>query len=200
MPVSPGASGMQPPTPSPPRSKTSRPGVSNYGGIFDYDEKVSKLEEVSRALEDPAVWNDAARAQKLGKEKKTLEAVVLTLQQVDQQVGDLKELFELAGLDEDDDTFLAVEADLVGVEHLVADLEFRQIFNNPMDPSPCFIEIQSGAGGTEAQDWAGMLERMYLKYCEKKGFTAELLEESEGEVAGIKSATIKVEGEYAYGC
>jgi peptide chain release factor 2 len=154
---------------------------------------------VTRALEDPAVWNDAARAQELGKEKKALEAVVLTLQQVDQQVGDLQELFDLAGLEEDEATYLAVEADLAGVEKLVADLEFRRMFNNPMDPSPCFIEIQAGAGGTEAQDWAGMLERMYLKYCEKKGFQAELLEESEGEVAGIKSATIKVEGDYAYG-
>ncbi|MDY0011444.1 MAG: peptide chain release factor 2 [Rhodocyclaceae bacterium] len=166
---------------------------------LDYDEKASKLEEVNRALEDPAVWNDAARAQELGKEKKVLEGVVLTLQAVEQQLADLKELFELAGLEEDEDTYLAVEADLAGPEKLVADLEFRRMFNNPMDPSPCFIEIQSGAGGTEAQDWAGMLERMYLKYCEKKGFNVELLEESEGEVAGIKSATIKVAGEYAYG-
>jgi peptide chain release factor 2 len=85
------------------------------------------------------------------------------------------------------------------VEAKVANLEFRRMFSNPMDPSPCFIEINAGAGGTEAQDWAGMLERMYLRYCERKGFKTELLEESEGEVAGIKSATIRVEGEYAYG-
>ncbi len=154
---------------------------------------------MSRALEDPAVWNDAPRAQELGREKKALEGVVLILQTVDQQVRDLKDLFELAGMEDDEDTYLAVEADLVEVEKEVAGLEFRRMFNNPMDPSPCFIEIQAGAGGTEAQDWASMIERMYLKYCEKKGFTSELLEESEGEVAGIKSATIKVAGEYAYG-
>jgi peptide chain release factor 2 len=154
---------------------------------------------VNRALEDPAVWNDAARAQELGKEKKQLDGVVLTLQAVDRQTADLQELFDMAAGEQDDDTLLAVEADLCGVETLVGDLEFRRMFNNPMDPSHCFIEIQSGAGGTEAQDWAGMLERMYLKYCEKKGFKVELLEESEGEVAGIKSATIKVDGDYAYG-
>ena len=154
---------------------------------------------MSRALEDPAVWNDAPRAQELGREKKALEGVVLILQTVDQQVRDLKDLFELAGMEDDEETYLAVEADLVEVEKEVAGLEFRRMFNNPMDPSPCFIEIQAGAGGTEAQDWASMIERMYLKYCEKKGFTSELLEESEGEVAGIKSATIKVAGEYAYG-
>lgn len=93
----------------------------------------------------------------------------------------------------------AVEADLHALESKVAQLEFRRMFNNPMDPATAFIEIQSGAGGTEAQDWASMIERMYLRYCERKGFTVELMEESEGDIAGIKSATIKVGGEYAYG-
>jgi peptide chain release factor 2 len=179
--------------------RTSGSAASSYGGIFDYEDKVGKLEEVSRALEDPAVWNDAARAQELGKEKKSLEDVVLILQQVDQQAGDLIDLFEMAREEKDEDTVASIEGDLGSVEKLVALLEFRRMFSNPMDPNPCFIEIQSGAGGTEAQDWAGMLERMYLKYCEKKGFEVELLEESEGEVAGIKSATIKVGGDYAYG-
>jgi peptide chain release factor 2 len=105
----------------------------------------------------------------------------------------------MAREEKDEDTVASIEGDLGSVEKLVALLEFRRMFSNPMDPNPCFIEIQSGAGGTEAQDWAGMLERMYLKYCEKKGFEVELLEESEGEVAGIKSATIKVGGDYAYG-
>ena len=161
--------------------------------------KASKLEEVNIALEDPEVWNDAARAQELGKEKKLLEGVVLTLDTVARQSADLLELFEMAEAEDDEDTLEAVAGDMQALEGLVADMEFRRMFAHPMDASPCFIEIQSGAGGTEAQDWAGMLERMYLRYCERKGFSTELLEESEGEVAGIKSATIKVDGEYAYG-
>jgi peptide chain release factor 2 len=124
---------------------------------------------------------------------------VLTLDEVATQSDDLIELFEMAASEKDDDTLEAIEADMRGLEELVGGLEFRRMFSNPMDENACFIEIQSGAGGTEAQDWAGMLERMYLRYCERKGFDTELLEESEGEVAGIKSATIKVSGEYAYG-
>ena len=123
----------------------------------------------------------------------------MTLEEIDQGLADCKDLFELASMEEDEDTMQAVEADTAALEGRVGELEFRRMFNNPMDGNACFIEIQSGAGGTEAQDWAGMLERMYLRYCERKGFNVELLEESEGEVAGIKSATIKVGGEYAYG-
>ena len=186
-------------TPSPKNSPTSPPAVANYGGIFDYDEKASKLEEVNRALKDPAVWNNAERAQELGKEKRQLEDVVLTLQKIDAQSRDLKDLYELAEAEDDDDTFEAVEADLVELQGAIENLEFRRMFSNPMDPNNCFIEIQAGAGGTEAQDWAGMLERMYLRYGEKKGFTVELMEETEGEVAGIKNCTIKFSGEYAYG-
>ena len=186
-------------TPSPKNSPTSPPAVANYGGIFDYDVKASKLEEVNRALEDPAVWNNAERAQELGKEKRQLEDVVLTLQEIDAQSRDLKDLFELAEAEDDDDTFEAVEADLVELQGAIEKLEFRRMFSNPMDPNNCFIEIQAGAGGTEAQDWAGMLERMYLRYGEKKGFSVELMEETEGEVAGIKNCTIKFSGEYAYG-
>ncbi len=171
----------------------------NFGGIFDFDEKASKLEEVARALEDPAVWSDTARAQALAKEKKQLEDVVLVLTEMGQSAEDLQELLDLALSESDEDTFVAVEADLSQLEARVKQLEFRRMFNNPMDPSPCFIEIQAGAGGTEAQDWAGMLARMYLRYAERKGFKVELLEESEGDVAGLKGATIKVEGEYAYG-
>ncbi len=124
---------------------------------------------------------------------------MLTIRDAEQQVADYTELFDLASAEGDDDTILAIEADLAGTEKIVGGLEFRRMFSNPMDPNPCFLEIQSGAGGTEAQDWAGMLLRMYLKYCERKGFQAELMEESEGEVAGIKGATIKINGDYAYG-
>jgi peptide chain release factor 2 len=124
---------------------------------------------------------------------------VVTLQEIEQGIADGKDLFELASMEEDEDTMQAVEADVASVEARVGELEFRRMFSNPMDGNACFIEIQAGAGGTEAQDWAGMLERMYLRYAERKGFQVELLEESEGEVAGIKSCTIKVGGEYAYG-
>ena len=123
----------------------------------------------------------------------------MNLQEIDQGLADCKDLFELASTEDDEETMQAVEADTAALEGRVDELEFRRMFNNPMDGNACFIEIQSGAGGTEAQDWAGMLERMYLRYCERKGFQVELLEESEGEVAGIKSATIKIGGEYAYG-
>ncbi len=170
-----------------------------YGGIFDYPGKRDRLNEVIRIAEDPSLWNDNKRAQEIGKERKALEDVVLTLEVIDNDLGGARELFELAREEEDDDTLLSVADDITAVETKVAGLEFRRMFSNPMDPSPCFIEINAGAGGTEAQDWAGMLERMYLRYCERKGFKTELLEESEGEVAGIKSATIRVEGEYAYG-
>jgi peptide chain release factor 2 len=102
-------------------------------------------------------------------------------------------------MEDDESTLVALQADVADLERRVSDMEFRRMFSNPADPNNCFLDIQAGAGGTEAQDWASMLLRQYLKYCERKGFKAEVLELSEGEVAGIKSATIKVEGEYAYG-
>ncbi|MBS1210197.1 MAG: peptide chain release factor 2 [Proteobacteria bacterium] len=186
-------------TPSPTRCPSSSFGIRTCGGIFDYDNKAEKLIEVSTQLEDPAVWNEPKRAQDLGREKKELEGVVHTLDSVRAMLADCADMFELAAAEDDEETFASVEADVDEVEKRVAQLEFRRMFNNPMDPQPAFIEIQSGAGGTEAQDWAQMLERMYLRYCERKGFQVELMEESEGDVAGIKSATIKITGEYAYG-
>lgn len=173
--------------------------MQNCGGIFDYDNKAAKLEELNLELEDPKIWDDAGHAQALGKEKKLLEGVVLTLNRVRGQLKDARELYGLARGENDDDTLLAIEADLHAVEQEVAGLEFRRMFSNPLDPSNCFIDIQAGAGGTEACDWANMLLRQYLKYCERKGFKAELLEVTDGDVAGIRSAAIKVDGEYAYG-
>jgi peptide chain release factor 2 len=125
--------------------------------------------------------------------------VVVTLRDITQELADTGELFEMARAEDDEDTMAAVESDVAGIERRVADLEFRRMFANPADPNNCFIDIQAGAGGTEAQDWGAMLLRMYLRYCERKGFGVEVLEESEGEVAGIKTATIKVTGDYAYG-
>jgi peptide chain release factor 2 len=169
------------------------------GGIFDYDAKSARLTEVSQILEDPNIWNEAKRAQELGRELKSLESVVLTLNNIEQSLNDTGDLFEMAREENDDDTLNAVSADIDSIEQQVAAMEFRRMFNNPLDPNPCFIEIQSGAGGTEAQDWASMLLRMYIRYGERKGFTVEVLEESEGDVAGIKSATLRYTGDYCYG-
>ena len=170
-----------------------------YGGIFDYDAKSARLAEVSQILEDPSIWNDASRAQELGRELKSLEGVVVSLNNIDQNLNDTGDLFEMAREENDEDTLNAVSADIDSIEKAVAAMEFRRMFNNPLDPNPCFLEIQSGAGGTEAQDWASMLLRMYIRYGERKGFTVEVLEESEGDVAGIKSATLRLTGDYCYG-
>ena len=125
--------------------------------------------------------------------------MVGTIERVGAGIADATELFELAKAEGDDATLESVGQDSASLDREVAALEFRRMFSNPLDPNPCFVDIQAGSGGTEAQDWAAMLERMYLKYCDKKGFKAEVLEQSEGEVAGIKSATLKVIGDYAYG-
>jgi len=145
------------------------------------------------------VWEDAKRAQDLGREKKLLDGVVQRILELESGLSDADELFEIARSEDDDSTLVSVEEDVHRLEALVADLEFRRMFSNPADPSPCFMEIQAGAGGTEAQDWAQMLLRQYLRYCERKGFKAEVLEETEGDTAGIKGASLKIEGEYAYG-
>ncbi|NJD89159.1 MAG: peptide chain release factor 2 [Betaproteobacteria bacterium] len=166
---------------------------------LDFDAKKTRLAEVSRILEDPGVWNDAARAQELGRERASLEGIVNVIEQIESGLKDSSELFALAKAEGDDDTLVAVRSDAAGIEKLVAGLEFRRMFANPMDPNNCFVDINAGQGGTEAQDWAQMLLRMYLKYCDKKGYKVEVLDESEGEVAGLKSASIKVNGAYAYG-
>lgn len=171
----------------------------NYGGIFDFDNKQERLAEVNQLAEDPAIWNDAKRAQELGRERKLLEDVVLGLTQVDQDLADAAELFEMAQAENDEDSLLSIASDVQDIEKRVAALEFRRMFSNPADPNNCFIDIQAGAGGTEACDWASMLLRQYLRYCERKGFKVEVLEQTDGDVAGIRSASLKVEGEYAYG-
>ncbi|MCK9512388.1 MAG: peptide chain release factor 2 [Pigmentiphaga sp.] len=166
---------------------------------LDYAVKSDRLHVVNAELEDPGVWNDPKHAQDLGREKKNLEDVVLVLDEIQRGLNDSHELLELAEADDDDATLLAIEADVDRLGERIEMLEFRRMFDNPADPLNCFLDIQAGAGGTEAQDWASMLLRQYLKYCERKDFKAELLEESEGDIAGVKSATIKITGEYAYG-
>jgi peptide chain release factor 2 len=174
-------------------------GQWNCGGIFDFDSKQTRLNELTRLTEDPAIWDDNKRAQELGREKKTLESVVVTLDTVGRQLHDARDLFEMAREEDDDATLRSIERDIEHLEKIVADMEFRRMFSNPLDPNNCFVDIQSGSGGTEAQDWAAMLQRMYLRYCERRGYSVEIMEESPGEVAGIKSASLKISGEYAYG-
>jgi peptide chain release factor 2 len=124
---------------------------------------------------------------------------VHTLRDLDRDLADSRELLEMARGENDDSALAAVEGDAAKLAAIVENMEFRRMFSNPMDPNNCFLDIQAGSGGTEAQDWASMLERMYLKYCEKKGFRVEVLEESEGDVAGLKSASLKISGDYAFG-
>ena len=152
-----------------------------------------------RELEDPEVWNDPEKAQALGKEKSLLEGVVLTLDNLTGGLTDTQDLLDLAVEEDDEATVAEVEAELESLEKEVEGLEFRRMFSGDMDPNPCFLDIQAGSGGTEAQDWAEMLLRMFLRWGERHGFKTELMEASAGDVAGIKSATIRFEGEYAYG-
>ncbi|MBS3997478.1 MAG: peptide chain release factor 2 [Hydrogenophaga sp.] len=166
---------------------------------LDYDAKASKLKEVESALEDPTVWNDPKRAQDLGREKKSLEDVVLVLDRLTNDLADNTELFEMSEADGDDAGLLTIESEAAKVATEVEKLEFRRMFNNPADPLNCFLDIQAGAGGTEACDWASMLLRQYLRYAERKGFKTTLEDETAGDTAGIKGATIKIEGDYAFG-
>lgn len=169
------------------------------GGIFDYETRKERLVEVNRELEDPDVWNDAERAQGLGQERSLLEKIVNVIDDLVSGLDDAGELLEMAREEDDEETANAVTADLAGFEGQLAELEFRRMFSGEMDANNAFLDIQSGSGGTEAQDWAEMLLRMYLRWGEDKGFKVELIEASPGDVAGIKSATIKYEGEYAFG-
>ncbi len=186
-------------TKSPPNWPTSPLARKSFGGIFDYDAKHRKLEDVNAGLEDPAVWNDPKRAQALGKEKKELEGVVLVLERLTSGLADNAELFDMSKEEADMDGLATIEAEGAAMATEIEGLEFRRMFNNPADPLNAFLDIQAGAGGTEACDWASMLLRQYLRYGERKGFTATVEDETAGDTAGIKSATIKLEGEYAFG-
>lgn len=154
---------------------------------------------MNRELESPNVWTDPDRAQTLGKERARLETIVNTIGDMDSALGDAGELLELAALEEDEDAIEAIVADLDDSEARIAVLEFQRMFSGEMDNSSAYLDVQSGSGGTEAQDWANMLLRMYLRWGERRGFKTELLEVSPGEVAGIKSATIKFDGDHAFG-
>ena len=185
--------------PSASASPTSGSGWIRSGGIFDFDLKVERLEEVNRELESPDVWDNPERAQNLGRERASLEKIVVGIGSLGDGLVGAAELLDLAQLEDDAATADAVIEDVEKYAREVDQLEFRRMFSGEMDIANAFVDIQAGAGGTEAQDWAEMLLRMYLRWAESRGWKTELLEVSAGEVAGIKSATFRVEGEYAYG-
>ncbi|UXI70703.1 peptide chain release factor 2 [Tahibacter amnicola] len=173
--------------------------VLSLRGYLDYETKSERLEEVSRELESPTVWDNPQRAQDLGKERAQLEKIVVGIKSLTEGLDGAAELLELAVAEGDAGTVDAVAADVENLSAQVEKLEFQRMFSGKMDSANAFVDVQAGAGGTEAQDWAEMLLRMYLRWCENKGWKTELMEVSAGDVAGIKSATFRVEGDYAYG-
>ncbi|EAW31550.1 peptide chain release factor 2 [marine gamma proteobacterium HTCC2143] len=181
------------------RLKICLKGRKIFGGIFDYDIRKEQLTEVELELGEPAVWDDPGRAQELGKQRAALDIVVSTIDKLTVGVSDVAELLEMAVEEDDADTVMEIENELQLLNQHLATLEFRRMFSGEMDANNAFLEIQSGSGGTEAQDWAEMICRMYLRWGESKGFSTELMEASDGDVAGIKSATIRFSGEYAFG-
>ncbi|MFP3874895.1 MAG: peptide chain release factor 2 [Thiohalophilus sp.] len=168
-------------------------------GYLDFDTRRERLIEVTRELEDPDIWNNPEHAQELGRERAHLDKIVGTITDLTHKLDEAGELLEMAIEEQDEATVDSVVADLDEQEKHLERLEFQRMFSGPMDDKNAFIDIQAGSGGTEAQDWANILLRMYLRWGENAGFTTELIEVSEGEVAGIKSATVKFSGEYAYG-
>ena len=169
------------------------------GGIFDYAEKKDRLAEVELELAEPSVWDEPERAQALGKERASLELVVKTIDDLDRGSTGSHDLLEMAVAEDDIDTADMVASDTSDLIAQLEKLEFRRMFSGEMDPNNAYLDVQSGSGGTEAQDWTEMLLRMYLRWGESKGFKARVVEASAGEVAGLKSATVQFEGEYAFG-
>ncbi|MBA2057750.1 peptide chain release factor 2 [Psychrobacter cryohalolentis] len=166
---------------------------------LDFDGKQERLEEVNLELENPELWNDPERATKINKEKSHLDGVIDVVVSLESTLEDASAMLELAVEAEDESLLADVQSELDNAEKRVADLEFRRMFSGEMDPNNCYLDIQSGSGGTEAQDWAEMLLRMYTRWAEAHGFKVEVIEVSSGSVAGIKSATIEIKGDYAFG-
>ncbi len=172
---------------------------ARYGGFFDYDSKKERLEEVVGELEQQDVWNNPERAQELGRERARLNADLEQLDSAGSALSNASELLELAEAEDDAAAVADIEKEIPQLESKVRQLEFRRMFHGEMDPKSAYLDIQAGAGGTEAQDWAQMLMRMYLRWGARRGFATEVMDSQAGEVAGIKSCTISFDGEYAYG-
>ena len=174
-------------------------GLPLFGGIFDFDARRERLEQVERALAEPGIWSRPEDAKALSQERSRLTETVATLGPLPDSLADYAELAELAVQEDDRPALEEVHQELNRLESLLQGLEFRRMFQGPMDAAGAFLDIQSGSGGTEAQDWAEMLLRMYLRWGEKREFDMQIIELSPGEVAGIKSATVRVGGSYAFG-
>lgn len=170
-----------------------------FGGIFDLDAKKRRLEELAMSAENPAIWNDPDRMQKLNKERSFLEKAIREYEGFSQRVADAQVLIEMATEASDEETFTEAKNEIISLQKLGSELEIKRVLNGELDSNSTYLSINSGAGGTEAQDWAGILMRMYTRFAEKSGYSAEILEMSEGEEAGIKSVTLLIEGPYAYG-
>nr|WP_238363398.1 peptide chain release factor 2 [Casimicrobium huifangae] len=182
-----------------PAIASARGKVDELRGLFEYDKKSQRLLELNAELEDPKVWDDANRARELGREKRLIDGVIENISRLTTESQGAAELLELAEMEGDEATLLSLKADVDKITAILADLEFKRMFSGEQDESNCFLDINAGSGGTEAQDWAQMLFRMYCRYGERKGFKVEVQDESEGDVAGLKSASIKISGDYAYG-
>jgi peptide chain release factor 2 len=169
------------------------------GGIFEVDRKKERLTAIREELEHPDSWKNQEKAQALGKERAQLDETVSMMEKLQNHLRDTEELYELASAENDTDTLAEIEKDAERLTKKIEELEFRRMFSGEMDANNAYMDIQSGSGGTEAQDWAEMLLRMYLRWGERHGFKTEIIEASAGEVAGIKSATVKFDGSYAYG-
>lgn len=182
-----------------PGSKILSSDWTKFGGIFDVEGKSERLYEVQRELEDPAIWSHPEKAQALGRERVQLDDIVSSILRIDSVLADSAELFEIAVLENDANAVADIVAELDEITQKIEHLEFQRMFSGELDANSAYVDVQSGSGGTEAQDWANMLLRMYLRWGERHGFEVELMEVSAGDVAGIKSATIKFTGPYAYG-
>jgi peptide chain release factor 2 len=180
-------------------SRTFRRERTCLGGIFDVDQRRERLAEVELELAEPSVWDNQERAQELGRERSALDAVVSSIDTLETGASDALDLLEMASEENDEGAVADIRQEIDSLLAVLEQLEFRRMFNGEMDPNNAFLDIQAGSGGTEAQDWAEMLLRMYLRWGEARGFDTELIEASGGDVAGIKSATIKFTGEYAFG-
>jgi len=166
---------------------------------LELEEKQDRLEEVHRELENSEIWTNPDKAQSLGKEKVQLEKVCNTFINASSVLHDAKELLVMAEEENDEEAVNGIITDLTDIESSIASFEFKRMFSGEMDQNSAYLDIQSGSGGTEAQDWAEMLLRMYLRWGDKHKYKVKLMEVSAGDVAGIKSATIHFEGEYAFG-
>lgn len=170
-----------------------------FGGIFDYPGKQQRLQAILTQLEDPSIWQQQDQLQTLGKERVTLENTLNPIDQLQASLDGLPELLEMVAAENDQASFEAMVLEIQQHTATVAQLEFKRMFSGTHDAADAYMDIQAGSGGTEAQDWAEMLLRMYLRWGDEHGFKTELIEVSSGEVAGIKSATVRFSGEYAFG-